>query len=247
MDRWKYFDIIHRDHLFWNPLDEAKVGEIIELLRLAAAARVLDIACGRGEFLFRVLERWGASGVGVDRSPFCAAGARERAAARGLAARVEIVEGDGAEYDAPPASFDLASCLGASWIWGGHAGTLEALARQVRPGGLVLAGEPFWRSGPSPGYLAATGYAGDMFGSHHGNVQAGIGLGLQFLYSVVSSADDFDRYEGLQWYAAEHYAVEHPADPDLPEILGRVAKYRDAYLQWGRDELGWALYLFRKP
>ena len=34
---------------------------------------------------------------------------------------------------------DLASCIGASWIYQGHQGTLEAMKRMVRPGGLIIA------------------------------------------------------------------------------------------------------------
>jgi len=33
----------------------------------------------------------------------------------------------------------------------------------------------------------------------------------------------------------------------VPQILGRVADARNSYLRWGRDTLGWAMYLFRKP
>ena len=36
-------------------------------------------------------------------------------------------------------------------------------------------------------------------------------------------------------------------DPDVPELLERFRAARDRYLRWGRDELGWALYLFQVP
>jgi SAM-dependent methyltransferase len=245
MDRWKYFDIVHADHTFWNPLSEAKVTEIIDLLRLEPAARVLDIGCGRAEFLFRLCERWGASAVGVDRSPFCAAGARERAAERGLAGRVEIVEADGAAYPAVPHSFDASICLGASWVWGGHAGTLAALKERNRPGGFVVAGEPYWRKDPPPDYLETSGLTREMFGTHASNVAAGREAGLTFLHAIVSNEDDWDRYEGLHCYAAERYAAEHPDDPDNAGLLERVRADYGTYVRWGRDHLGWAVYIFR--
>ena len=46
---------------------------------------------------------------------------------------------------------------------------------------------------------------------------------------------------------AAEYARSSPDDPDLPEITERVKTSRDIYLRWGRDCLGWAIYLFRKP
>ncbi len=246
MDRWKYFDIVHEDLTFWNPLSEAKVEEWIGLLRLPPGARVLDVGCGRAELLLRLVERWGATGVGVDRSPLCAAGAREKAAARGLADRVEIVETDGAAYSAPDESFDLVICLGASWIWGGHAGTLAALAKWTKPGGMILAGEPYWRREPSPEHLGAAGYGRELFGSHEGNVGTGTAQGLRFLHSIVSNEDDWDRYEGLHCYSAERYAAANPGDPDVPELLEMARRSFDHYLAWGRAELGWATYLFLK-
>jgi SAM-dependent methyltransferase len=247
MDRWKYFDVVHQAHLFWNPLSEAKVAELIAMLPLPRGPRVLDIACGRAEFLFRVIERWEGAGIGVDRSPYCAAGARERAAARGLSGVVEIVEADGATFDAEPDSFDLVSCLGASWIWGGHRGTLAALARWTRSGGLVLAGEPFWRSGPSADHLEAAGHAREAFATHRENVSAGEDAGLRFLHSIGSNEDDWDRYEGLQCLSAELYARENPGDPDVREIIETSRRHYDLFLRWGRQELGWATYLFLKP
>jgi hypothetical protein len=64
---------------------------------------------------------------------------------------------------------------------------------------------------------------------------------------MVSNQDDWDRYEMLQWYAAEMHARDNPDDPDVSEILSCVARGRTSYLRWGRDTVGWAMYLFRKP
>ncbi len=90
------------------------------------------------------------------------------------------------------------------------------------------------------------GYVLEQQESHIGNVKAGEELGLSFLYSVVSSPDDWDRYEGLQWQAAERYASSHLEDPDVDELLEKTRCNRDAYLRWGRECVGWALYLFRQ-
>jgi hypothetical protein len=68
---------------------------------------------------------------------------------------------------------------------------------------------------------------------------------LDLLHTIVSSNDDWDSYEGLQWYATAEYARTHPDDPDVPELIERVRKEKDAYLRLGRDTLGWAIYVFR--
>ena len=249
LDIWKYYDITHKRHVLCNPTSPAKLDDIIALLDLKPGAQVVEIACGKGEMLARLAERYGISGVGIDKSPHCIADAREKLRQRAPDARIQLLLMDGADYKPEsPESFDLAMCIGASWVYKGHRGTLRALKAMVRPGGFVLVGEPYWIREPSDEYLEADGgLKREDFGTHHNNVVTGEEEGLIPLYTAVSSQDDWDRYETLQWYAANEYAQAHPDDPDVPELLSRDAHNRRLYLRWARDTLDWALYLFRKP
>jgi SAM-dependent methyltransferase len=246
VDRWKYYDITHRDHLICNPTSVEKLDELVALVALPANARVLDIACGKAELLVRLVERYRCAAVGVELSPYFVRSARDKAKARVPNAGIEFREIDGAAYDGAPESFDLVMCLGASWIWQGHKNTLAALARWAKPGALVLGGEPFWMREPDPEYLKAIEVTREMFGTHEANVRTGIALGLTPLYAMVSNGDDWDRYDGLQWMASERWARANPNDSDRDGVIAECRKHRDAYLRWGRDTLGWSLYLFRK-
>jgi len=247
MDMWKFYDITHRNHGICNPTSVGKLDHLVDLLRLPVGARVVDIACGKGEFLLRLAETYGVQGLGIDLSPFFLAEARKRLEVRALEAEVSFREMDGAEF-APeePHSYTVASCLGASWIYGGHAGTLEALSRMVAPGGWVIAGEPYWLQEPCAEHLEALGLPKEAVGTHLGNVEAGEARGLALVHTLVSNADDWDRYEGLQWVASDEYARSHAKDADLPEIARRIDQQKAAYLRWGRDTLGWAIYVFRR-
>jgi SAM-dependent methyltransferase len=247
LDLWKFFSIGHTHHRYMNPMSEAKFDEIIELLALPAGARVLDIACGKAPLLIALARRYECSGVGVDISPPFIEDARRNVEAAGLSDRIELVHAGGAQYEAAPESFDLACCIGASWIWEGHSQTLGALAKLVRPGGAILVGQPYWRKPPSPEHLQAEELQADSCTTHIDTANAGDEHGLVNLYSLVSSEDDWDRYQALQWNAAERYAHEHPDDPDNGELLERMRGHRESYLRWGRDEMGWALYLYLKP
>jgi SAM-dependent methyltransferase len=248
VDTWKFYDVTHREHVVCNPTSEAKLDELVRLLRLARGSRVVDIACGKAEFLIRLAASYAVSGVGVDISPYFLRDARRNHSERASEADLTFHEMDGAAFTPDRLeSFDLASCIGASWIFGGHAGTLEGLARLAAPGGWMVVGEPFWLKEPAPEYLEASGDGPMDFGTHVENARAGERLGLRLAYTIVSSKDDWDRYEGLQWYAVEDYARAHPDDPDLPEIVTRVAKEKRTYLEWGRETLGWAIYVFRRP
>jgi len=246
MDIWKFYDIIHRHHEVCNPTSSAKLDELVGLLRLNPGSTVLDIACGKGELLTRLAERYEISGIGVDISPYCVTDAIQKLRERVPGAQIQILNMDGADYS-PDQLFDLAMCIGASWVYKGHRGTLSTLKTMTKPEALILVGEPFWLKDPDDAYLVAENLTRDMFGTHCENVLVGEDEGLFPLYTMVSNQDDWDRYETLQWYAAEMHARDNPDDPDVSEILTRVARGRTNYLQWGRDTVGWAMYLFRKP
>jgi SAM-dependent methyltransferase len=206
---------------------------------------VLDIATGKGEFIVQLAARYLISGVAVDISPFCIADARAKLQARAPSSNVQFLTMDGAAYQpVQPASFDLAACIGASWVFQGHRNTLAYLQRQTRRGGWVIAGEPYWIQKPPQAYLEALGESEETYASHAGNAEIGEALGLKLRYTIVSSHDDWDRYEGLQWNAAQRYASEHPDDPDCAEVLNRVESSKWSYLRWGRETLGWAMYIF---
>jgi ubiquinone/menaquinone biosynthesis C-methylase UbiE len=209
---------------------------------------VLDVACGKGEYLVRLAETYEVSGVGVDISPYCINDCKEKHSERIPEADLVFFEMDGAKYH-PDAleSFDMSMCLGASWIFTDYHGTLEALRRMTKPGGLVIVGEPFWLKEPDDEYLEAVQLSRNSYRSHEENVIVAEKKGFSSLYTIVSNKDDWDHYETLQWWAVDDYVQSHPDDPDNQDLLDRTQKSREIYLRWGRDTMNWAVYIFRMP
>jgi len=153
METWRFFDITHKEHVLCNPTSLAKFARLVELVRLPQGARVLEVATGKGELMVQLAERYDVSGVAIDLSPYCIGDAQRKIEARVPDANIELLEMDGAKYRPQPGeTFVLTACLGASWIFAGHKGTLAALAQMTKPGGLIVAGEPYWRQEP---HLAA--------------------------------------------------------------------------------------------
>ena len=229
-------------------MSKERFEKLCGLLGLNQGSQVLDIACGKGEFLFRLAELYTISGIGVDISPYCIRDCRRKYRDRIPDADLKFVEMDGANFKPEiPESFDLTMCIGASWVYKGYKGTLQALKRMTKPGGLIMIGEPYWLKEPSEEYLKADKMHREDFGRHHENVQTGEAEGLSCIYTQVSNYDDWDHYETFQWWASNEYARNHPDDPDVPELVERKKHDKEIYLRWGRETLGWAIYLFRKP
>lgn len=105
----------------------------IDLLRLEAPSRVLDVGCGQGRTLAELARR-GHRAVGVDPSPTMAtqARARNRRACRDGA--VEVFVGDGRLLPLPDTSVDRALTAHTVYFMPDPATTFAEIARVLRPG-----------------------------------------------------------------------------------------------------------------
>jgi SAM-dependent methyltransferase len=245
MDPMRFTTIAHAGHVYCNPIGAGKMNRLIALLALPAGANVLDVGCGKGELLVRMAEVYRACGLGLDLNEAFLAEARQRVEHRAHGVRIELRNADAATLDAH--GFDLAACIGSTHALGGYRQSLQALTRAVKPGGMVLAGQGYWRQAPAPGYLLALEATADELDDHAGNVEAGIDCGLVPLYATASSPDEWDHYEGHYALNVERFVADHPEDPDAEAMTARIRKWREAYLRWGRDTLGFGVYLFRRP
>ncbi len=236
----------HSDHAFLTPLSGAKVDQVLSMLELPFGARVLDVGCGRGEMLVRLAVRWGVRGVGLDVDRDRIAEARARAAERAPQAGLQFVEGSAAEFADEPASWDAALCVGATGAFGGYRPALAALAGMVRPHGRILVGERFWRRPPHPDYLQVLGIGPADLLDHPRNVRAGEEAGLVPICTAVSTEEEWERHERLQMRAVEEHVMAHPGDPTAEALWKRSRRRFEAYEHWGRDSLGFGLYVFQR-
>jgi SAM-dependent methyltransferase len=236
----RYFTVAERDHEIQNPTSEQKLRLLGERLGLGPGSRVLDVASGRGGPAILLAETFGCRIEGIEIAPEFHAAAVHRAAAAGVESLVSFRLADASIEELPADAFDVAMCLGASFVWGGLAGTLDALEPVVRPGGHVVVGEPYWRRWPLPpdyeeAYEPVTTLEGTVAILESG--------GLAAVSVIASSEDDWDRYETLHWRAVERWLAANPGDPDAPDIRSRHERYKRSYLRHGRDYLGWAIFV----
>ena len=233
-------DIAERYLEIVNAISPEKILTIGRMAGMAPGKRLIDFGCGFAEPLVLWAEDFGISRVGIDIREKAIERARAKIAQRGLADRLEVVQGKGAEYPFEPGSFDYAACVGATFIWGGYKPALEALKQAIRPGGKLIVGEAYWLKDSVPSELAQSQ---TDFHSESWLLKTTWEAGLEVEYVVRASHDDWDAYEAGNWYGLLRWINENPAHPERQEVIDFLHDSQAEYFRYGREYFGWALYL----
>jgi SAM-dependent methyltransferase len=239
-----WFAVVESRHELQNPTSSDKIRLLGERLQLGPGTEVLDVASGRGGPAVLLAGAFGCHLTCVERAEEFVVVARERMERAGLEEQIDVVHADARDFRLEPDRYDATLCLGASFVWAGLAGTLAALTPAVRPGGFVVVGEPYWRIWPLPGGFEPQ--VGEDFVTLPETVGRFEAAGLEPVSLIASSQDDWDRYESLHWLALEEWLDEHPDDPQAAEFRELGRRYRERYLRWERDLLGWAIFVGRR-
>ena len=243
-DRERLSAIAHREHPIAGPLSDDHVGDLIARLTLGPRSRILDVGCGPGEWIVRVLERFpDAVADAVDPSPWAIASLRERAAARDVDDRIAPHEMTIDAFDPPSGAYDAAMCLGSTHAFGGLDPTLHALGEALRPGGVMLVGDLFWARPSTREARAALDAGPNDFPDRSAGLRLRfVRAGLEVLHVTESDQDEWDAYES-SWLTLAEYADEHPDDPDALAMHEAVRTHRAAYLEGYRGVLGYGVVL----
>lgn len=243
MDIPRIFNITESHHRIHNPFTPEKFSVLGSAIHLRAGTRVLDLGCGSGEMLCTWSRDHGIVGTGIDMSRLFHAQAIRRAEELGVSDRVEFLHGDAAGYVAEE-KVDVACCIGATWIAGGVAGTLELLAHSLRPGGILLIGEPYWRRLPPTEDIAKGCLAGSIsdFRELPELISSFGELGCDVVEMVLADQDGWDRYEAAKWITMRRWLESHPDDEMADEVRGKLSSEPKRYVTYAREHFGWGVF-----
>lgn len=241
-----YYLVAEKGRKLINPTTVEHVLELGRICSLSNGSRVLDMGCGKGEPAMLLATTYGCQVTGVDFEPTFLRSARSRCQELGVGDLCEFIESVGARYNIPEASFDLAMCLGASFVYDGFESTVKALARGIKEDGFMAVGEPYWKDPTPPTeYLKREGIGPDMYATLAQNLERIGEWGFELVSLLDASTWGWDSYESHHWLAVDRWRRENPSHPKVKEVVKRMELERDTYLRWGREVLGWAIFVLR--
>jgi len=211
--------LAHAGLRFNAPLSEDRAGALVAALPISPGHHVLDLGCGWGELLLRILAAHPAStGTGVDTVRDALDRGVRAAAQRGLHERVDFVEADAGTF---VDLADIVVSVASSHAFGGPAGALDWLRQSVTPGGRVLYGDAFWATEPTSAALETIGEL-PRLDEVRAAAQA---AGFRIEHDEVSTLVEWDVFE-----AAWRAGLEASADPEAVAFATkRRREYEDGY------------------
>jgi SAM-dependent methyltransferase len=246
LDRQRLSAIAHRRHPIACPFGDHTVDTLLDQLEPADATLALDIGCGQGAWLRRLLTRHPAlRGVGIDRSPCALEAARSQTSP--LSSRLELEQADASHYlKACSRRFDIILCAGSTQALGGYRETLHATRPRLAERGRLLVAEAYWQRPPTDQALVALRANASDFSDLETTVATVRDAGYTPLHVATSSQDEWDDYESSWCGSLERYARDNPSDADRDEIIETARSHRDGYLNGYRGVLGFAALVLRQ-
>jgi len=243
MDIPRIFNITESAHRIHNPFTPEKFDMLGEALRLEPGTCILDLGSGSGEMLCTWARDYGIRGTGIDLSPLFTRQAQCRATELGVSEQLNFIHGDAAGHVSDE-RVGVAACVGATWIGGGVAGTVELLAQSLASGGIMLIGEPFWRHRPPSDDVAkgCLARAVSDFLELPALISSFDAVGYDVVEMVLADQNGWDRYEAAKWLTMRRWLDANPADPLAKEVRAMLSSEPKRYATYTREYLGWGVF-----
>jgi cyclopropane fatty-acyl-phospholipid synthase-like methyltransferase len=232
---------------FMSPLSDEHADRLAAELAASGPATVLDIGCGWGELLLRVLAAAPqARGVGLEEFGPDVERARGNAVERGLADRVTFIEGNAKDHLSPA---DLVISSGAYQVFGSIPDALRAIRPLVNPGGRLLFACEIWERTPTaeelaemwPGTTVETClYLPDL-------ADEAVAAGFRPLNIEMSTRGEWDWFEAGFAASSEEWLLANGDHEAADALRARLDAHRTRWLRGSRETMGYAYLLLGVP
>ncbi len=226
-----------------NPLSIEKALYIGEIAGMGEGKSVIDFGCGNGTVLGLWSQNFGVSGVGIDIREDACRTASMTMEELGVSDKISVFFADAASYEKDESeTYDYAVALGASQIWGGIEETLKALSSCLNAGGSIIIGDRYWKKDSAPPEFCRQW---SEILTEYEILQIIKDNGYELRSVIRASDDDWDIYESGIWRNCQDWlAIQENADSaDYNDVLEYFHRIQDEYIAYGRENIGWAMYL----
>lgn len=242
------FSIIANKYLeINNPISKEKINTLINLLDLKKDDQVIDIGAGKGLILKSIIDKYDAKGFLIEMHHGLFDDIKNNFKDYNKNVSIELKPYQQFIEENSEKLFDCIVCIGSNQaVSKDFEDSIKKMSEKLNKGGKLLLGQGYWKKTPDKDYLESTGISEDEMLSHYQNIETAGKYNLSHLYSLTASQDEWDNFEGLFNKAVKDYCFDNPEDPENITYLQRIENWNRNYLKYGRDTMGFALYLFRK-
>jgi predicted O-methyltransferase YrrM len=216
---------------------------------LGEGATAIDIGTGNATVAIRLAQRFGLAIAAVELDPVMADLARSRIEAANAGHQVSLTIARAAQLLARTEPVDLIVALGTTDVSGEGRPTPEAgfiaLRRSLKPGGWLLWGDVVWLADP-PAPLRQITEVTNQYTDDAGWRAAAAAAGFEVVDGRISPQDVYDAYVRDSVAAARAWVEVHPEAPEAASIVFNADRVQ-AIMEFGRDYIGFGLYLLRNP
>ncbi len=232
-----------------NGVTMAGIEAAVARTGLGEGAAMIDIGTGNAAVSLHLAKRFGLEVTAIELDPLMADLARERIAAAGAGERVSLTVGRANEVMAGLPPVDLVLAMGTTNVTGEGRPTPEAgfagLRRALKPGGWLLWGDVVWLTEP-PAPLRQITEATNLYTDDAGWRAAAEAAGFEVVSGRISPQEELDACTGGAGRAVRAWLEAHPEAPEAASIRLNADRVQ-AIFEFGRDHIGFGLYLLRNP
>ena len=232
-----------------NGVELATLEAAVARTGLGQGATAIDIGTGNATVAIHLAQRFGLTVTAIELDPVMAELARSRIDAARAGDRVSLIVARAAEVLAGMPPVDLIVALGTTDVSGEGRPTPEAgfiaLRRHLKPGGWLLWGDVVWRAEP-PAPLRQITEATNLYTDDAGWRAAAVVAGFEVVDGRMSPQAVFDAYPTDAVSAVRAWLDLNPAAPEAASIRFNADRVQ-AITEFGRDYIGFGVYLLRNP
>ena len=232
-----------------NGVELAALEAAVARTGLGAGALAIDIGTGNATVALHLSRCFGLKVAAIELDPVMADLARSRISASDLARDVSLTVGRAADVLAATDPVDLIVALGTTDVSGEGRPTPEAgftaLRRSLKPGGWLLWGDVVWLAEP-PAPLRQITEATNLYTDDDGWRLAASAAGFAVIDGRISPQEVFDAYAGDSVATVRAWLDANPGAPEAASIRLNADRVQ-AIREFGRDYIGFGLYLLRNP